>query len=150
MTRRAVPGVTWSTIGQASPEASGESDATAYRWRGTPGWNPAEGRHSEGVAPRPAPQALRGSPRIRAEEKKARFAEFCKLRERGIAVRDAGLMAGVGHRAAARYERERKAGDDGRLAADLAEALREEQAAGLVRRTGREAWDIHREGTCDA
>jgi hypothetical protein len=113
-----VPAITASTLGNAG--ANFEELRRDYKWNGDPAkaLRPA-------VAAEPVP--LRGSPKKRAEEKRVRLAEFCRLREQGITVVDAGLMVGVERRAASRYELERKAGIE------------------AVKQAGREAWRIHHE-----
>lgn len=74
-----------------------------YVWNGDPA--KADGAPAE----RRVPGNLRGSPKKRAEEKAARFAEFCRLRAEGVDVIPAGREVGVERRAASRYEQQRKA-----------------------------------------
>ena len=102
--RRAVPGLVMSTMGQSS--RAEPARATAYRYRGRPGWpfDPAT-RDDRGRA-----EPLRGGAVERTAERERKLAIFTAARaeEPPLSVADAGVRAGVRHKTAYRYENERK------------------------------------------
>jgi hypothetical protein len=93
------PQVTASTLGAA--RLSTLLPARPYRWRGTPGWDPAAA----------APIRKRDRDQNRAQEvlMRARRAEFARLREAGTGVGEAAQQVGVGRSRGREYERDRLA-----------------------------------------
>jgi hypothetical protein len=86
--------VTYSTLGNCGADPQ---PFVPYRWRGTPGWNPAK-----------AGSPWYGNNAEQAARAAARRARFAELREAGVTVRDAGREVGVGGSTARGYEQERK------------------------------------------
>lgn len=103
--------VTFSTIGQQSP--SPVTLGGGYRWRNTPGWNPAAGIHGRPAAARTESGRSDGNAgaQARMESKRERFRVFCELRDRDVSVRDAAadMRVNVQMKTAQRYERDRLA-----------------------------------------
>lgn len=85
-----------------SPSGQSSARAVPFRWRGTPGWDPAALGPIEGAAPY-APR--HGAPQERMAQ---RYAEFTHLREQGVNVVQAGARVGVSADRARRYEQMRK------------------------------------------
>jgi hypothetical protein len=92
--------VTYSTLGNCGADPQ---PAVPYRWRGTPGWDPAKAGGTPGSSG--GSQAGGTGQAARGAARRARFAE---LREAGVTVLDAGRQVGVGVAAARGYERGRK------------------------------------------
>jgi hypothetical protein len=95
--------ITASTLGQANPYKE-----TSYYYRGDP-TRTGGSRHYQGGKEqrRQVPEALRGAPSARAQDRAVRYKRFCELREQGMGKIAAGAEVGVERRAAARYEKQR-------------------------------------------
>lgn len=82
----------------------------SYRWRGTPGWNPASVLAD--LPPDPPktvhPDRLKARALVLAEAQ-ARRAEFARYRAEGWSVADATELVGVSVDTGRKYERRRKA-----------------------------------------
>lgn len=74
-----------------------------YRWRGTPGWDPANVVLSTHPHVGVSQEVLR-------QEAAERRAEFARLREAGVGVAEAGARLGVTRRTATKYEAARTGG----------------------------------------
>jgi len=103
VSRRAVPDVVYSTMGQSGP--SRLTLGKPYRWRGVEGWTGGDLRFSEPEPRRPGPPP---GTRNSAEDKARRFAVFCAAIADGKSVLDAGIAAGIGAETAKKYDRERR------------------------------------------
>ena len=103
MSRRAVPGVTHSTMGQSS--LSDLAQDNPYHWHKIPGWTGGDLRFSQPEPRRPGPPpGTRNSP----ADKARRFAVFCDAIADGKTVPEAGTAAGIGAETAKKYDRERR------------------------------------------
>jgi hypothetical protein len=85
--------VTGSTLAQQGYAAP----AAPYRWRGTPGWDPAAA-----VAER---TSARGN--LERRGRLARLERFTELRAQGMGVTEAGAQLGLAPRTARGYEADR-------------------------------------------
>jgi hypothetical protein len=98
--RHGRPVATFSTLASSVPRVVDRP----YRWRGTPGWDPAAA-----AAGRPAHKGFGGcTPEVRARSQQ-RQADFAKMRAAGVNVREAAVRLGVALSTAKNYERARRA-----------------------------------------
>lgn len=79
-----------------------------YRWRGTPGWDPASAVPPR--KPRPGPgRGHRGATPEQVARSRERQVEFARLREQGRSLASCARALGVGTSTVQKYEQARKA-----------------------------------------
>jgi hypothetical protein len=97
------PRVIYSTLASCTDRAPD----VPYRWRRTPGWDPAKAGGVPQTSGARGPAAFNSAQVERGNARRARFAE---LRAAGVGVVEAGREVGVGRSSARDYERWRKTG----------------------------------------
>jgi hypothetical protein len=94
------------------PEGSARNGLTAgakpYQYKGTPGWNPAQGvhRNAADVMPRPGAAGPQGWAATQSQEKDARVAEFTRLRAIGLTYAQIAAEMGVSDATVKSYGRQ--------------------------------------------